>query len=113
MQKIQIRVGDHAQVTAFSNSVLKAISLATCGVSDVIAPAVKQRLTEKAGNYPEGELLSRDEKRMYDLYNAFGGNPKDWNRWYAEYQQTGFEKPKVRAFLKEGTLELEHLDIKP
>lgn len=113
MQKIQILAGNGRQVTDFSSSVLRAISLATGGVSDTIADVVKLRLLEKAGNYPAGELLSRDEKRLYDLYHAFGGDAKDWNRWYAEYQNTGFDKPKVRAYLKKDTLELDHLDIRP
>jgi hypothetical protein len=113
MQKIRILSGDEVQVTTFSKSVLQAISMATGGVAGVISDVVKNRLREKAGNYPEGELLSRSEKRLYDMYHAFGGEAKDWNRWYAEFRQAGYDHPKVKAFLKDGTLELTHLDIKP
>ena len=113
MQKIRILAGDDAQVTTFSFGVLRAISAATGGVAGTIAEVVKEKLREKAGNYPEGELLSRSEKRLYDLYHAFGGDAKDWNRWYAEFRDAGYDHPKVRAYLKDGTLELDHLDIRP
>lgn len=114
--KIRILMGSEAQVTTFADAVMKAISLATGGTSDVISQLVKERLAEKAGSYPEAgdRLLTTGEKKLYDLYHAFGGSEKDWNEWYSAYRaNSGFGRARMRAFLKQGTLELEHLDIKP
>lgn len=116
MNKIRLQMGSEAQVSTFTNSVLKAISFATGGLSGTITDAAKNQLAAKSGKYPEAaaddHLLSRAERELYDMYHAFGGTERDWNRWYEEFRSnSGFSKPDIEAVIKDG-LQLDKLDIK-